>query len=244
MTHATNKVILITGASSGIGEAAAYALAEAGHSVILTARRKDRLEALAKKISENGGNARAYALDVTRRDNFNAAVDAVVKDIGHIDVLINNAGLMPLAPLAALKTNEWERMIDVNIKGVLNGIEAVLPRMEARGQGHIINTASIAAHHVFPTAAVYCATKYAVLAISTGLRLESKNIRVTVISPGVVESELADTTTDKAAKQWLTDFRRLALKPSAIANAMVYAIAQPEDVNVNEIIVQPTEAAY
>ncbi len=237
------KVILITGASSGIGEATARVLAQAGHTVLLGARRTDRLETLAQRIKQDGGNAKAYALDVASRDNFKQVVADATAEFGAIDVLVNNAGLMPLAPMAALKADEWDRMIDVNIKGVLNGIEAVLTAMEERG-GHIINTASIAAHNVFPTAAVYCGTKFAVRAISDGLRMETKKVRVTTISPGVVESELARTTTDAGTKEWLEDFRKVALKPEAIANAIAYAIAQPDDVNVDEMIVQPTAAAH
>lgn len=243
MTTNNAKVILITGASSGIGETTAKVLAKAGHKVIVAARRTDRLEALTQIIKQDGGMAKAYALDVTSRDNFKAVVAAATEQFGPIDVLVNNAGLMPLSPMAALKADEWERMIDVNIKGVLNGIESVLTTMEQRG-GHIINVASIAAHNVFPTAAVYCATKFAVRAISNGLRLETQKVRVTTVSPGVVESELAHTTTDTATKAWLEDFRKVALKPEAIANAIAYAIAQPDDVNVDELIVQPTQSSY
>jgi NADP-dependent 3-hydroxy acid dehydrogenase YdfG len=244
MATTNKKVILITGASSGIGEATAKALAKAGHTVVLGARRKDRLDALEQNIRAEGGAAKVHVLDVTSRVNFKTVVAETIEEFGHIDVLVNNAGLMPLAPMTALKVDEWERMIDVNIKGVLNGIEAVLPHMEKSGQGHVINIASIAAHAVFPTAAVYCATKHAVLAISNGLRLETNKIRVTTVSPGVVESELAKTTTDEATGKWLADFRKIALKPEAIANAIVYAIEQPADVNVDEIIVQPTAAGY
>lgn len=237
------RVVLVTGASSGIGEATAEILANAGHTVLVAARRTDRLEALTQRIKQAGGKAKAYTLDVTSRDNFKAVVAAVSEEFGPVDVLVNNAGLMPLSPMAALKADEWDRMIDVNIKGVLNGIESVLSVMEQRG-GHIINTASIAAHSVFPTAAVYCGTKFAVRAISDGLRMETKKVRVTTISPGVVESELAHTTTDTATKAWLEDFRQVALKPDAIANAIAYAIVQPDDVNIDEIIIQPTQSGY
>ncbi len=239
-----NKIILVTGASSGIGEATAKELAKQGHIVVLCARRIDRLETLAKKIEDDGGSAKAHVLDVTSRENFHAVIKAVIAEYGRIDVVVNNAGLMPLSPLNALKVDEWERMIDVNIKGVLYGIEAVLPLMEARGQGHIINMASIGAHAVFPTAAVYCASKFAVRAISEGLRQETDKIRVTTISPGVVESELANTTTDEASKEWLENFRSIALKPEAIGRAIAYAIEQPVDVDVNEIIVRPTASAH
>ncbi|VUD67378.1 putative oxidoreductase [Thalassocella blandensis] len=244
MTNTEQKIILITGASSGIGESTAKALAKAGHTVVLAARRTERLETLATAIENDGGIARFYTLDVCSRENFTAVADACREEFGRIDVLINNAGLMPLSPMSALKIDEWEQMIDVNIRGVLNGIAAVLPDMEKSGQGHVVNIASIAAHAVFPTAAVYCGTKHAVHAISSGLRLESQAVRVTTISPGVVESELAHTTTDKASQEWLADFRKVALKPEAIARAIVYAIEQPRDVNVDEIIVQPTLATY
>ncbi|WP_337841456.1 SDR family oxidoreductase [Rheinheimera sp.] len=240
MSANQSKVILITGASSGIGEATAQVLARAGHKVMLAARRTDRLDAIVQRIRQEGGNASAYRLDVVSRDNFKAVVAAIQAEHGALDVLVNNAGIMPLAPMAALHAEEWDQMIDVNIKGVLNGIEAVLAGMEQRG-GHIINIASIAAHNVFPTAAVYCATKFAVRAISTGLRLETTKVRVTTVSPGVVESELANTTTDQATKAWLEEFRKVALKPEAIANAIAYAIAQPADVNVDELIVQPIQ---
>lgn len=243
MTTIKSKVVLITGASSGIGETTAEVLAKAGYTILVAARRTDRLDALTQRIKQAGGTAKAYTLDVTSRENFKAVVAAASEEFGPVDVLVNNAGLMPLSPMAALKADEWNRMIDVNIKGVLNGIESVLSVMEQRG-GHIINTASIAAHSVFPTAAVYCATKFAVRAISNGLRMETKKVRVTTISPGVVESELAHTTTDSATKAWLEDFRQVALKPDAIANAIAYAIAQPDEVNVDEMIIQPTQSAY
>lgn len=241
MTTTKSKVVLITGASSGIGETTAEVLAQAGHTVLVAARRTDRLEALTQRIKQAGGKAKAYTLDVTSRENFKAVVAAATAEFGPVDVLVNNAGLMPLSPMAALKADEWDRMIDVNIKGVLNGIESVLSVMEQRG-GHIINIASIAAHSVFPTCAVYCGTKFAVRAISNGLRMETKKVRVTTISPGVVESELAHTTTDSATKVWLEDFRQVALKPDAIASAIAYAIAQPDDVNVDEMIIQPTQS--
>lgn len=243
MATIKSKVVLITGASSGIGETTAEVLAHAGHTVLVAARRTDRLEALTQRIKQAGGQAKAYTLDVTSRENFQAVVAAASAEFGAIDVLVNNAGLMPLSPMAALKTDEWDRMIDVNIKGVLNGIGSVLQVMEQRG-GHIINIASIAAHNVFPTAAVYCGTKFAVRAITNGLRMETKKVRVTTISPGVVESELAHTTTDNATKAWLEDFRQVALKPDAIANAIAFAIAQPDDVNVDEMIIQPTQSGY
>jgi NADP-dependent 3-hydroxy acid dehydrogenase YdfG len=230
---AMSKVVLISGASSGIGEATARVLAAAGHQVFLGARREDRLAALTDEI---GG---AYApLDVTSRESFQSFVDAAVERYGRVDVLVNNAGVMPLSLMSSLKLDEWDRMVDVNIKGVLNGIGAVLPRFT--DGGHVVNVASIAAHVVMPTAAVYCATKYAVWALSEGLRQESENLRVTVISPGVTESELADTITEEFSAAMMEDFRKVAIPASAIGDAIAYAISQPESVDVNEIVVRPT----
>ncbi|EIM27533.1 SDR family oxidoreductase [Microvirga lotononidis] len=238
------KVVLITGASSGIGEATALELSKAGHAIILGARRTDRLHALVGRIEASHGVARAHRLDVTSRDDFARVVSATLEEFGRIDAIVNNAGVMPLSPLKALKVEEWDRMVDVNIKGVLNGIAAVLPIMEARGDGHVINIASIGAHRVSPTAAVYCATKYAVWAISDGLRQETDQLRVTVISPGVVTSELAETISDDTAREAMREFRRIAIEPDAIARAVRYAIEQPSDVDVSEIIVRPTASPH
>ena len=166
-----------------------------------------------------------------------------VEKLGPINVLVNNAGIMPLSPLHELKIDEWNRMIDVNIRGVLHGIAAVLPEMRARKSGQIINVSSIGGHHVWPTCAVYSGTKFAVLAISEGLRLENQDVRATVISPGVVESELADTISDPSARAAMQDFRKITLTPEAIGRAIAYAIEQPADVDVNEIIVRPTAGA-
>lgn len=235
-----NKVVLITGASSGIGAAIARELGGAGAKLVLGARRTDRLEALAGEIRAKGGEAISCRLDVTNRLDAGAFADAACKAYGRIDVIVNNAGIMPLSPMVALKVEEWDRMIDVNIKGLLYGIASVLPEMTERGSGHIINIASIGALSVFPTAAVYCATKYAVHAISEGLRQENDRIRVTCIYPGVVESELADTITDPVAAEAMRTFRQIALQPDAIARAVRYAISQPEDVNVSDIVVRPT----
>ena len=163
---------------------------------------------------------------------------------GCVDVLINNAGVMPLSPLAALKVDEWNRMIDVNVRGVLHGIAAVLPVMQAQGRGHIVNVASIGAHAVTPTAAVYCASKFAVRAISEGLRQETDVLRVTVVSPGVVASELADSTSDETARAEMREFRRIALAPQAVARAIAYAISQSDDVDVSEVIVRPTSSPH
>jgi NADP-dependent 3-hydroxy acid dehydrogenase YdfG len=237
------KIVLITGASSGIGEAVALELSQAGQVVVVGARRTDRLEALVNRIEASGGVARAHRLDVTSRDSFTRVVSSTLEEFGRIDVIVNNAGVMPLSPLNALKVDEWDQMVDVNIKGVLNGIAAVLPIMETQGFGHIINVASIGAHRVSPTAAVYCATKYAVWAISEGLRQETDRLRVTVISPGVVTSELAETISDHTAREAMKEYRRIAIEPNAIGRAIRYAIEQPEDVDVSEIVVRPTASA-
>jgi NADP-dependent 3-hydroxy acid dehydrogenase YdfG len=240
MSNIQGKVIAITGASSGIGEGVARLLAERGAHVVIGARRTERLEKLAAEITAKGGSIRFRAVDVTSRADTQAFVDFARDAFGPVDVIVNNAGVMPLSPLTAMKVDEWDRMIDVNIRGVLHGIAAVLPEMKARGQGHIINVASIGAHVVVPTAAVYCATKYAVWAISEGLRQENADIRVTVISPGVVESELAGTITDEGSAKAMVDYRRIAITPDAIARAIAFAIEQPADVDVSEIIVRPT----
>lgn len=239
-----NRVVLITGASSGIGAGIARELGAAGAKLMLGARRTDRLEALAAEIEAAGGTVRVRALDVTRRADVAAFAEAVRAEWGQVDVIVNNAGVMPLSAMAAMKVDEWELMVDVNIKGVLYGVAAVLPEMTARGSGHIINIGSIGALAVSPTAAVYCATKYAVRAISDGLRQESDDIRVTCIHPGVVESELANTISDEAAAAAMKTWRAIALQPDAIARAVRYAIEQPDDVDVNEIVVRPTKAAH
>jgi len=238
------KIALVTGASSGIGEAVALELSKAGHTIVVGARRTDRLQDLVSRIEASGGVARAHRLDVTSRDDFARVVSATYEEFGRVDVIVNNAGVMPLSPLSALKVSEWDQMVDVNIKGVLNGIAAVLPTMEAKGSGHIINVASIGAHRVSPTAAVYCATKYAVWAISDGLRQETDKLRVTVISPGVVTSELADTISDDTARRAMNEFRRIAINPNAIGRAVRYAVEQPSDVDVSEIIVRPTASPH
>lgn len=239
MNNIQDKVVLITGASSGIGEATARILAAQGARVLLGARRTDRLARLVAQINAEGGSAAARALDVTRRDDVQAFADHAREAFGRIDVIVNNAGVMPLSPLAALKVDEWDRMIDVNIRGVLHGIAAVLPAMQAQGNGHVVNVSSIGGLYVVPTAAVYCATKYAVRAISDGLRQESDSIRVTCVYPGVVTSELADTITDAAAAEAMRAFRRIALQPEAIANAIAHAIGQPADVDTTDIVVRP-----
>ncbi|MEM1279346.1 MAG: SDR family oxidoreductase [Cyanobacteria bacterium P01_H01_bin.152] len=244
MSKVENKVIAITGASSGIGAASAKLLAQNGAKVVLGARRIQQLEAIVEAIRTQGGTAEYKAVDVANRDDMKAFIHFAKEQFGRVDVIFNNAGVMPLSPLNALKVDEWDTMIDVNIRGVLNGIAAGLPIMEAQGGGQFINTASIGAHVVVPTGAVYCATKYAVWAISEGLRQESQNIRVTTISPGVVETELGSDITDESAKGALQEFRKISLSPDAIARAVLYAASQPDDVDVNEIIVRPTASAF
>ena len=234
---ALDKVVLVTGASSGIGAGIARELGRAGAKLALGARRTERLEALASEI---GGETMVGRLDVTDRGDVAAFAAAARRRFGRIDVIVNNAGVMPLSPMASLKVEEWDRMVDVNIKGVLHGIAAVLPEMTERGSGHIVNIASIGALQVVPTAAVYCATKFAVRAISEGLRQENDRIRVTCIHPGVVESELADTITDPVAVAAMKEYRAIALQPDAIGRAVRFAIEQPDDVDVSEIVVRPT----
>ena len=245
MSNISGKTVLITGASSGIGEATARLLAHQGAKVVLGARREDRLQALAGEIEEAGGTALFRKLDVTSQEDTQAFVDFACDQLGRVDVIINNAGVMPLSRLDALKLDEWNRMIDVNIRGVLHGIAAGLPLMQRQGSGQFINIASIGAYTVSPTAAVYCATKFAVRAISEGLRQEvGGDIRVTLISPGVTESELAESITEQGAKAAMVEFRRIAIPANAIARAVAYAVEQPADVDVSELVVRPTASAY
>lgn len=244
MSNVKNKVIAITGASSGIGEASAKLLAKNGAKVILGARRTQKLEKIVDRIRAAGGTAEFQAVDVSSRQEVRAFINFARDKFGRVDVVFNNAGVMPLSPMNALKVEEWDKTIDVNIRGVLNGIAAGLPIMEAQGGGQFINTASIGAHLVVPTSAVYSGTKFAVWAISEGLRQESKNIRVTLISPGVVETELGSDITDESAQKALQEFRNTSLTPDAIAFAVLYAVSQPDNVDVNEIIVRPTESAF
>ncbi|MET9961752.1 SDR family oxidoreductase [Streptomyces sp. NPDC006326] len=240
----TPKVVAVTGASSGIGEATARRLAAEGHRVFLGARRTDRLAALTREITAAGGAAAYRRLDVTDAADVRDFVSAARDRYGRVDAVVNNAGVMPLSPLDALKTAEWDRMIDVNVRGVLHGIAAALPLMRAQGGGHFVNIASVGAYEVSPTAAVYCATKYAVRALSEGLRQESAgDIRVTVVSPGVTESELADGIADPAAREAMKSYRAVALPASAVADAIAYALSQPPEVDVNEIVVRPAASA-
>lgn len=240
----SKKIVLITGASSGIGEATAKHLGKHMH-VVLGARRTDRLELLAAAINAEGGSASVCQLDVTSESSMQQFVAFALARHGRVDVLINNAGVMPLSKLEALKVAEWNQMIDVNIRGVLHGIAAALPRMQSQRSGQIINMASIGAYTVSPTAAVYCATKFAVAAITEGLRQEvGADIRVTLVSPGVVESELAESISDPVGREEMRSFRKISIKPEAIARAIEFAIQQPADVDVSEIIVRPTASPY
>jgi NADP-dependent 3-hydroxy acid dehydrogenase YdfG len=244
MSGINGKVIAITGASSGIGEATARLLAEQGAKVFLGARREDNLKRIAAEIGESGGTAHYRQVDVTKRAQVDQFVKLAVDEFGRIDVLINNAGLMPLSPLAALKVEEWDRMIDVNIKGVLYGIAAALPFMQAQKDGQIINISSVAGHVVFPAGAVYCGTKFAVRAISEGLRMEiGPDIRTTIISPGAVKSELAETISDAETAENIREFTDIAIDADAVARAIAFAVEQPKDVDINEIVLRPTAQA-
>ena len=225
-----DKVILVTWASSGIGE---------GAKVLLGARRLERLEAITEDIVKAGGHAEARRVDITQREDVRAFADHAIERWGRIDVLITNAGVMPLSPLSAGLHDEWERMVDVNIKGVLWGIAGVLPQMRKQGSGQIINIASIGALSVVPTAAVYCATKFAVRAISDGLRQENPCVRVTCVNPGVVASELASTITDPTAKAAMEEYRAVQLLPEDIARSVLQLIEAPDSVNVSEVTIRP-----
>lgn len=242
MSEVTNKVVIITGASSGLGEATALRLAKNGAKLMLAARREDRLQDLVQRIEQAGGTAQYKLTDVTSQSEVAALAKATKEAYGKIDVLVNNAGLMPLSPLAAVKVTEWETMVDVNIKGVLYGVAAVMPIMQAQESGHIINVSSVAGHKVFPGGAVYCATKFAVRAISEGIRLESNGlIRSTNISPGAVATELGNSITDEATLKSMDAIYDIAIDADAIARAITYAIEQPQDVDVNEMIIRPTK---
>lgn len=241
MSNIQGKTVLITGGSSGLGEATAHRLATAGAKLMLAARREERLKSLVAEIEKNGGTAAYQITDVTDRDQVQALADATLDTYGRIDVLVNNAGLMPLSPLDQCKVDEWDQMVDVNIKGVLYGVAAVLPIMREQGSGHIVNLSSVAGHQVFPAGTVYCATKYAVRAISEGIRLESQGeIRSTNISPGAVDTELTDTISHEETAKGVNQLYSMAIDADAIARAITYAIEQPEEVDVNEMIIRPT----
>ncbi len=237
------KVIVITGASSGLGAATARLLSKQGATVVLAARRGQRIESLAEELGKQGGKTLAVETDVTKPEQVQLLVDKTVEEFGRIDVLLNNAGLMPLAPLERLKQDEWDQMIDVNFKGVLNGIAAALPRMKEQKSGHFINVSSVYGHKVGPGAAVYCATKFAVRALSEGLRQEVKpyNIRTTVISPGAVATELLEhISEDDIQKATQEHVDKIAIPADSFARMVSFAISQPEDVDVNEILFRPT----
>ncbi len=244
MSQSIDKVVVITGASSGIGAETATLLAAAGAKVVLTARRTDRLDALAATIRDAGGEATVIQSDVTDAEQVKAVASHAIENYDRIDVWVNNAGVMPLSPVALGRTDEWNRMVDVNIKGVLNGIAAAHPIMLKQGSGHFVNISSVAGHIVFPGAAVYCATKFAVRALSEGIRMESDGVvRVTNISPGAVRTELADHIAVDEVKEGIQDILDIAIEPDAIARAIRYAIAEPSDVDVNEMIVRPAKQA-
>lgn len=236
------KIVVITGASSGLGEATARHLSEQGAVVVLGARRIDRIRGLAKELAGSEGRAVAVQTDVTQSGQVKSLVEAAVKTYGRIDVMINNAGLMPHSPLERLKVEDWDRMIDVNIKGVLYGIAAALPYMQQQKSGHIINVSSVAGHKVRPGSAVYAATKHAVRALSEGLRQEVKpyNIRTTVISPGAVATELPNSITETDVADSVRKLYEIAIPASSFARAVAYAMSQPDDIDVNEILFRPT----
>ena len=238
------KIVVITGASSGLGEATARLLSTKGAILVLGARRQDRLKALAETLASAGGKALTVTTDVTDPTQVKRLVDAAVGTFGRVDVMINNAGLMPQAPLELLKIDEWDQMINVNIKGVLYGIAAALPHMKEQKTGHFINVSSVAGHRVGPGFAVYAATKHAVLALSEGLRQEVKpyNIRTTVISPGAVATELPNSVTDPAAAERIKKFyAEVAVPADSFARAVAYAMSQPDDIDINEILFRPTK---
>lgn len=249
MTDLNGKIALVTGASSGIGAATAIKLAEAGATVGLAARRADRLEALKTQIEANGGKALALAMDVVDAASVEAGVATLADSCGAVDILVNNAGLMPLSDLDQLKVDEWHRMVDVNVKGLLNATAAVLPRMIRQHSGHIFNMSSIAGRKVFKGLSVYCATKHAVAAFSDGLRMEvgqTHNIRVTCIQPGAVATELYDHITDPDYRRQMDDLagQMTFLQGEDIGDTIVFAAQAPAHVNVAELFVLPVEQGW
>ncbi|MGE8339515.1 MAG: SDR family oxidoreductase [Flavobacterium sp.] len=238
-----DKVVIITGASSGMGEAAAKHLAGLGATVILGARRADRIDKLAKDIQQTGAKALAVEVDVTDLEQVKNLVDTAVRQFGRVDVIVNNAGVMPLSPMDRINVEEWNTMIDVNIKGVLNGIAAVLPYMKEQKSGQIINTSSVAGHKVFYSSAVYSATKYAVRALTEGLRMELKpyNIRTTIVCPGAVKTEVLEHISEADIQQANKDYvGEVGISADSFARVVAFAISQPSDVDINEIIFRPT----
>jgi len=245
MSNIQHKVVIITGASSGIGEAIAKELASKGAKVVLAARREDRLQKLQEEVEQIGGKAIYKVTDVVSHEQMEELAAYTLKEFGTIDVLINNAGVMPQSFLHKLKIDEWNMMIDINIKGLLYGIAAVLPTMREHQSSHIINLSSIAGHNVYAGGTVYCATKHAVRAITEGLRQEEAmsgtNIRTTNISPRAVSSELTEGITDVELKQAYDELYKGAIKAEAIARAVAFAIEEPEDVAINEMMIRPTQ---
>lgn len=244
MINITGKIVVITGASSGLGEATAKMLAAEGATVVLGARRTDKIDALANEINSNGGRAMALTTNITDAVQVKQLVDTAVEKFGRIDVIINNAGLMPHSPLERLKIDDWNQMIDVNLKGVLYGIAAALPYMKEQKSGHIINVSSVAGHKVNPGGAVYSATKAAVRVISEGLRQEVKpyNIRTTIISPGAIATELADSVTEPDVAAGIKKFYEdTAIPADSFARTVIFAMSQPEEVDINEILFRPTK---
>ncbi|MEK4456605.1 SDR family oxidoreductase [Paenibacillus sp. FSL R10-2748] len=242
MSNIQDKVVIITGASSGIGEATAKELASKGAKLVLAARREARLQKLQEAIQNNGGQAVYKVTDVSSHEQMEELADYALKEFGKIDVMVNNAGVMPLSPVHEKKIKEWDLMVDVNIKGVLYGIAAVLPTMRERREGHIINVSSIAGHLVFPASSVYSGTKFAVRAITEGLRREEciNNIRTTIVSPGSIDTELTAAISNSELKTAINEDMRIAIEPSNIARAIAFAIEQPADVAINEMIIRPT----
>ncbi len=238
------KVVVITGASSGLGAATARYLSAAGAKVVLGARRDDRLQELVKELTGKGKEAIAVKTDVTDREQVKKLVDTAIEKYGRIDVMLNNAGLMQQSPLEAFKVDEWDNMIDVNVKGVLYGIAAAMPHMQKQKSGHIINVSSVAGHKVTPAGAVYCATKHAVRAISEGLRSEVKayNMRTTVISPGAVDTELPSHITHSESHEGISQYyEQVAVPADSFARAVAFAIEQPDEIDINEILYRPTK---
>lgn len=248
MNNVMNKVVVITGASSGLGETTARYLAQQGAKLVLAARRVDRLQKLADDIQKAGGEALVVATDVSKRSDVENLIQQTLAKFGKVDVLVNNAGIMPQAPLNKLKVDEWDKMIDVNIKGVLYGIAAVIPSMIEAKSGHIINLSSVAGLKVSAgRGVVYSATKFAVKAISEGLRAEMAphNVRVTTLYPGAVESELQFGSSDPETSEGIQAYyKAYAISADAVAHAIAYAISQPDDVAINEITIRPTKQEY
>jgi len=242
-SNIADKVVVITGASSGLGASTAKLLARHGAKVVLGARRKDRIDAVVQEIAVAGGTAIGCAADVTKRADVEALIQGAVDRFGRVDVLVNNAGIMAIAPIQLLKVEEWDRQIDVNIRGVLYGVAAALPHMQQQQSGHIINLASVTGIKVFaPGGTVYSATKFAVRALTEGLRMElhAANIRCTMISPGAIASELQDGSSDPSSATFVKEFYKIAIPADAVARAVLYAIAQPADVEIDEVVLRPT----